>query len=87
MIKVWICFMGSTISFIAFLAIYDVVLCRTTPSNGVGKRNSQHSLSLSLLILYYCKHFSFVVLQGKNKKSTFDWNLALIRVFYYYRKW
>jgi len=69
--------MGTTMSFLAFLAIYDAILRRITAFREESQRirsdgthrdendNFQNSLSISLLIFYYFKQFSFVVLQGK----------------------
>jgi len=75
------CFIGITLSFVAFLAIYDAILRRITPSTeespgqtpsadglGEGDNNPQDEMSISLLLIYYCKHFSFVVLQGNRNK-------------------
>jgi len=81
LIKVWISFTGTTVVFIAFLAIYDAILRRIPPINeespaktqnddtrNVENDQLQNEMSISLLLLYYVKHFSFVVLQGRNIK-------------------
>jgi len=74
--------METTMSFIAFLAIYDSILRRITPINQDSSAQTQNDetrgdenndteqnrRSISLLLLNYCKHFSFVVLQGRNIK-------------------
>ena len=84
--KVWICFVCTTLSFVGFLALYEVILRHInrgnkgtpeieTGSNTKGETDkTEKNKILISLIVSYLKHFSLVLLQGI---QTFDVSMTI----------
>ena len=90
--KVWICFVCTTLSFVGFLALYEVILRhinrgnKVTPeietdcnTDGETDQTAKNKILISLIVSYL-KHFSLVLLQGIH---TFDVSMTICSYFLY----